>query len=211
MWRLRIVRAAALAAFLMAAPSLVGAQDFGVAESAETIDAGTFKVRVNPMFLFGRDGQGDEVGAALRLGYGVTDRFDIEGGAAIYDDFTFFGADAEYWLVQDAAGNNAFDLSVIAGFHLGNGGDFNLDTRGFDLTFLASKRTSERLEIYGALDFAFESIREEGFDHSYTPVHLVPGLEYRVADDVDLLGEIGLGLNDEARHYVTLGLAFYFE
>src|SRR5690606_19132963 len=128
-----------------------------------------------------------------RLGYGVTDRFDLEGGVALYDGFTFVGADAEFWLVQDAAGTNLFDMSVIAGFHFGNG-DTTLDTRAFDLAFLVSKRVDERLELYGGLDIAFESIRNPGIDYSYTPVHLVPGIEYRVAEDVDLVGEIGLGL-----------------
>ncbi len=210
MCRLTFARAVVLAALVTGwLPLSASAQDFGIVESAETIDRGVLKLRANPMFLFGKEAQGDEAGLAVRLGYGVTDRFDIEGGAAFYGDFTFVGADAEYWLVQDSAGRNALDVSVIAGFHLGNG-DNTPDTRGFDLTFLASKRVEERVDLYAGLDFAFESLRGVGADHSFTPIHLVPGIEYRVARDIDLIGEIGLGLNDEARHYFSAGLAVYF-
>jgi len=210
MCRSHFVRAAVLAALVVACvPVPAVSQDFGIVESAETIDRGVLKLRANPMFLFGKNGQGDEAGLALRLGYGATDRFDIEGGLAFYSDFTFVGADAEYWLIQDSAGRNAVDVSVIGGFHLGNG-DQTPDTRGFDLTFLASKRVNEDVDVYGGLDFAFESLRADGTDHSFTPIHLVPGVENRVTQDIDLLGEIGLGQNDEARHYFSAGLAFYF-
>ena len=34
--------------FLLLAPAVARAQDFGVAESAETIDRGTFKFKANP-------------------------------------------------------------------------------------------------------------------------------------------------------------------
>jgi hypothetical protein len=186
-------------------PSLALAQDFGVMESAETIDRGTFKLRLNPLLIFGRDGQDDELGVAAKLGYGLTDRFDLEGAVALYDGVRFFGVDAEYWLVRDAAA----DVSIIGGLHVARG-DNTLNTRGIDLTFLASRHVTDRLELYGALDFAFESITEQGNDESFTPIHLVPGLEYRIAEDVDLVAELGVALNDEAWHYLSGGVAFYF-
>lgn len=205
----RMWRASVLALGLaIGAPWTAGAQDFGLMESAETIDRGTFKLRANPMLIFGKDGQDDEIGVGIQVGYGFTDRFDIEGGVAIYDNFTFIGANGEYWLVRDPDREEAFDISVIGGFHFGNGSDVTPDTRGFDLTFLGSTRVSERLELYGGLDIAFESIAD--IDYSYTPIHLVPGLEYRFADDVDFVAEVGLALNDEARHYLSGGIAFYF-
>lgn len=37
----------------MLVPSAARAQEFGVVESAETIDRGAFKLRVNPMFVLG--------------------------------------------------------------------------------------------------------------------------------------------------------------
>lgn len=208
----RILRTCSLLmALAMAMPAVARAQDFGLLESAETIDRGTFKLRVNPMLVFGREDQGqdDQGGVAALIGYGVTDRFDLEGGVALYDGFTFVGLNGEYWLVRDPARERAFDISAIAGVHLGRGSEA-LDTRGFDLTLLASKRVTERLEVFGGLDIAFESISEANIDESYTPVHLVPGVEYRVAEDLDLVGEVGIALNDEARHYISGGIAYYF-
>jgi hypothetical protein len=187
-------------------PAAAAAQDFGVMESAETIDEGNFKLRVNPMFALGKDGQDDEAGLGIMAGYGFTDRFDVEGGVAVYDGFTFFGANAEYWVAKDGE----VDFSVLGGLHFGRG-DEAFDTRGFDLSFIASKHVSPRLELYGALDFAFESISEDDFDgDGYTPIHLVPGVEYAINDDLDFLAEFGIGLNDEARHYFSAGLAYYF-
>jgi hypothetical protein len=190
-------------------PNIAQAQDFGLMESAETIDRGTFKLRVNPMIVFGKDDQGQDTegGVAAMIGYGVTDRFDLEGGVALYDGFTFVGLNGEYWLMRDPIRETALDLSVIGGIHSGRGSS-TPDTVGFDLSVLASKRLNERLEFYGGLDLAFENVNDS--DESFTPVHIVPGLEYRMADDLDLVGEFGIGLNDEARHYLSVGIAYYF-
>ncbi len=161
------------------------------------------------MFIFGRDGGDDQTGVAATVGYGFTDRFDVEGAAAFYDGVRLLGVNAEYRLLRDPNRAAAFDLSLIGGVHFARG-ENTADTRGFDVTFLGSRRTSERLELYVGLDLAFESITEEGVDFSYTPVHLVPGLEYRLAQDVDFVAEFGLALNDDARHYASAGIAFYF-
>jgi hypothetical protein len=40
-------------------------------------------------------------------------------------------------------------------------------------------------------------------------VHFVPGIEVRITDSLDLVAEAGLALNDDARHYIAGGLAFY--
>jgi hypothetical protein len=40
-------------------------------------------------------------------------------------------------------------------------------------------------------------------------MHFVPGLEVRLAENLDLVAEVGLALNDNARHYIGGGLAFY--
>lgn len=181
------------------------AQEFGLLESAETIDRGAFKLRANPMVIFGKNGGDDHVGGVVTLGYGFTDRFDLEGGVAIYDGVRFLGFNGEYWIARDPA----FDFSVIGGVHWGRA-DGPFDTRGFDLTLLGTRQATERLEIYGALDFAFESATNPGIDRSFTPVHLIPGIEYRLSRDLDLVAEIGIGLNDEASHYLAAGLAIYF-
>lgn len=200
---MRLRSFALMIAALMLVPSIGRAQEFGLMESAETIDRGTFKVRVNPMFVFGKDGADDEAGVAARLGYGFTDRFDLEGGVAVYDGMRFFGFDGEYWLVKDPG----FNFSVIAGAHF-TGGDRIADQRSFDLSFIGSRAIGDRAEFYGGLDFGFKKLSD--IDYSYKTIHLVPGIEYRLARDLDFLGEFGIALNDDSWHYVSAGLAFYF-
>lgn len=46
-------------------------------------------------------------------------------------------------------------------------------------------------------------------DDSFTRLHLVPGIEYRLSDEVDLVGEIGLGINDNSFTYVGAGITYY--
>jgi hypothetical protein len=66
-----------------------------------------------------------------------------------------------------------------------------------------------RGKFYTALDFAFEAFGEDFFHHDFTTAHLVPGIEYAISPDLDFLAEIGLGLNDNSRHYFSAGLSFY--
>jgi len=40
-------------------------------------------------------------------------------------------------------------------------------------------------------------------------MHLVPGIEYRLSDDLDFLAEFGIALNDDSRSYASVGLALY--
>jgi hypothetical protein len=171
-------------------------------ESAETINPGNFKIRANPMLLFGRHGGDSDIGVAALVGYGFTPRFDMEGGVAIYDGVTFFGANAEYWLVKEAP----LDFSIAGGLHR-RVGDKTVDFNGVDLTFLGGGHVSPRLELYAGLDFAFEGL---GVPGDFKTAHLVPGLEYKVNNQIDLLAELGLALNDNGRHYLAGGIAIYF-
>ena len=184
-----------------AVPATARAQDFGIMESAETINRGNFKLRLNPMLVFGKDEEDHEFGFAALLGYGFTRNFDLEGGVAFYDGVTFFGANAELWLLRE----NPFDLSIAGGLH-GRTGDLTEDLTGIDLTFLASGHVTPRLELYGGIDVAFEGI---GNETDFKTVHLVPGIEYKINDSIDFVAEVGLALNDSARHYLSGGLAFY--
>ena len=197
--RLRIVLSALVVSCLL--PAALHAQDFGVMESAETIDRGNFKFKVNPIVVFGGEFGDDEPGVVGMVGYGVTSYFDLEGGVAIYDGVTMFGGNAEVWLVRNAP----VDVSAIGGLHF-HRGDNTPDITGVDLTLLASGHATPRFELYGALDVAFESFDDNG---SFRTVHFVPGVEVRLSEDVDFVAEVGLGINDEARHYISGGLAFY--
>ena len=48
---------------------------------------------------------------------------------------------------------------------------------------------------------------DEGED--FTTVHLVPGIEYAISDDLDFVAEAGFSLNDDGSHYVSVGLSYY--
>lgn len=37
----------------------------------------------------------------------------------------------------------------------------------------------------------------------------VPGIEHKLGKDLDLLAELGLGLNDDSPNYLSFGLAYY--
>ena len=196
----RLASIAAVVAVL--APAAANAQDFGVAESAETINTGNFKLSVNPMFVFPDVGD-NEIGVGLRFGYGFTPRFDMEAKAAFYDGLSFFGGDFEYWLVK----NRAWDVSGGAGIHFARGDAF-ADSTGIDLTLIASRHIARRLEFYGALDIALEQVDDDQGE-DFNTVHLVPGIEYAINDDLDFVAEAGFSLNDDGSHYVTVGLSYY--
>ena len=193
-----VVGSLALALLL---PVSAAAQDFGVMNSAETINKGNFKLMANPLVVFGKDGGDDEVGVAIAGGYGFTDRVDAEAKVAFFDDLTFIGGDVEVWLVK----HQPVDVSVIGGFHAGRSDGFN--TKAFDITFLGSGHVTPKLELYGGLDIAHNDI--DDVDDSFTTVHLVPGIEYAISQDIDFVAEVGLGLNDDSHHYISGGIAFY--
>lgn len=197
----KIVVMAAAAMFFAAAAAEVSAQDV-LMNSAETINQGNFKLALFPTVLFGRNG-GDSVwGLAGRFGYGLTPRVDIEAKGASFKGLNYFGADIEYWLVQ---GKNA-NVSVALGGHLTNWKE-GPNSSGIDTSLLFSTRPAEHLEIYGGLKLAFDSFKNS--DLNLTLAHLVPGIEYRLSADLDLLAEFGLALTDDSRSYVSVGLALY--
>jgi hypothetical protein len=187
--------------FLFAAAVEVSAQDV-LMNSAETINQGNFKLAVFPTVLLGRNGGDPAWGMAGRIGYGLTPRLDIEAKAGLFKGLTYLGADAEYWLLQ---GRNA-NVSVALGAHMTNvnGG---ADSSGLDASLLFSTSPADRLELYGGLKLAFDSLKNS--DQNFTRMHLVPGLEYRLSSDLDLLAEFGIALNDNSRSYASVGLALY--
>jgi hypothetical protein len=171
-------------------------------ESAETIDKGNFKLRVNPILIFG---DGDrEPGIAGGAGYGFTDSFDAEIKLAFYDGVTVIGGDVEFWLVKDP---HPVDLSVSAGFHFSNS-DFS-DQTGIDATVIASHGVTPKLDIYAALDLAFNRYKDAFPDRNYTQAHLVPGVEYKIHPNLDLVAEVGIALNNNGNHYISGGIAYY--
>ena len=185
------------------------AQYVGVLQSAETNDLGTFKLMAAPIMVFGKDGGDNTFGLAARAGYGFTDRFDAEAKLGLFDGGTYVGADGEFWMMKGQEPNKGMDFSLAGGIHFVFGEFY--DVMGFDVTPLLSGHLSPALELCGALDISFESISDapEGADDSYTSLHLVPGFEYRLSDEFDLVGEIGIAINDESSTYAGIGIAYY--
>ena len=110
-----------VSALLACTPAVAPAQDFGVLESAETINKGNFKIRGNPMSLFGKDADAT-TGIALAAGYGFTPRFDAEGNLAIYDGVTIFGGSSQFivtWLIKTTGSPMAPAYYVMFGVALG--------------------------------------------------------------------------------------------
>jgi hypothetical protein len=195
---------AALALGLLGAAS-AGAQDFGVMESAETIQRGNFKLAGYPVLVLGEGEADNTVGVVVRGGYGFTDRLDAEIGAAFYDGVTYLGANAEYWLLRAAPGSSALNLSLKGGVHLAQrDGD---DATGLDVAALTSFRLTPRAELLAALDYT-HTLLDQPLDDDGS-LYLVPGLEYGISRNLDFLAEVGLGLDDDAPNYLSAGLAFY--
>ena len=182
-------------------PGSAHAQNF-LMNSAETINEGNFKIAAFPTVLLGEDGAENEWGVATRAGYGFTDSFDVEAKLAFFDGFKIYGADAELWVVKGKT-----DVSVSLGAHKT---DFegDLDSTAIDTALLVSHPIASRLEIYGGLSLSFESV-DDVDDSSFTRAYLVPGIEYKLGDDLDLVAEVGLGINDDSPNYVSAGLALY--
>jgi hypothetical protein len=196
-----IVVILAATVFLVTAVTELSAQDV-LMNSAETINQGNIKLALFPTILLGKNG-GDSVwGLAGRAGYGLTPSFDIEAKGATFKDLNYFGIEAEYWLVHGEYAN----VSVALGAHLTDYKE-GADSSGIDTSLLFSTRPAKRLELYGGLKLAFDSVKNA--DQKYTLAHLVPGLEYSLGPDLDFLAEFGIALNDNSRSYASVGLALY--
>jgi hypothetical protein len=188
------------------------AQNFGVLQSAETMDRGVYKLMIAPILTLDKDDVGGEFGVAARGGYGFTERFDAEAKLGFFENSTYIGADGEYWIMKGKEKDAGLDFSLTGGVHWAFGKKGSPDSMGFDLTPLLSGHVAESVELCGALDASFNKISDapEGVDDTFTSVHLVPGIEYRLTETTDLVGEVGIGLNDNSYTYVGAGVAFYF-
>ena len=182
--------------------SPAAAQNF-LMNSAETINEGNFKLAAFPTVFTGDDEGGSEWGLATRLGYGFTDRFDVEAKLAFFDGLKMYGGDAEYWLVRGKT-----DVSLSAGLHFSDFEGEGADSKALDLAAIASRNVGGRLELYLGGSLSFESL-DDVDDSSFERFYVVPGLEYKLGEDLDLLAEIGIGLTDESRTYLSFGLAYY--
>ena len=189
---------------IFASVSIIPASYQGVLmNSAETINPGNFKLTVFPTMIIGKNGGDNIWGVAGKGGLGLTRSVDIEVKGAIFKNFTYFGVDLEYWFYR---GRN-LNASFAVGWHM-------IDTKigsnssGIDTAVMVSTKPSKKLELYGGLKLSFDEIKNTG--QQIDLIHVIPGLEYRVAKDIDFLAEFGIALNGESRNYLSFGFAYYF-
>jgi hypothetical protein len=193
------VAIAALSFIALAVPAR--AQNFQNG-SAETIWQGNVRLTASPAQMFGSQGGLDPAGVAFRLGYGITDRFDVEAKSGFFDGVSVVGADSHVNLL----GGSTL-LSVSVGGHRAFITDA-LDSNALDLAVQLGQRLGGRLEIYGGPAFSYESISGAP-DSGFTRWYVVPGLKLGVADRLDLLVEGGIGFNENSPDFITAGLALH--
>jgi len=207
----RIVRLISVAVFGLGLTLTAIAQPLGVLQSAETMDRGAIKLMVAPIMTFGKDGGDDKIGVTARAGYGFIDRLDLEAKLGFFDGATVVGVDGEYWIFRGSSENSGVDFSLTGGIHWKFGSNNSYDVFGIEVIPQISGNLTKNLELCGAFSASFESIQDlpAGYDDSYTTLHLVPGIEYRLSKSLDLVGEFGLALNNDSFNYIGAGLAYY--
>lgn len=194
----------------LAWPAAAAAVDFGVMETADPIGRGDWKFIAYPLVIRAYPSQEQRNGVNVGFGYGASEHWDVELQFANYDDESLVGADVEFILRN----GDHFDASISAAAHFGETDFGNLT--GFGSTAIASYTLPGTwLTLNGALDFSvdrydFTRSGQARFGTRSDELHLVPGLQLRVSRRVDLLGEVGIGISDDARDYAALGLSFYF-
>jgi hypothetical protein len=185
------------------------ALDFGVMESATPIEANALKLTGYPIAIRNNDRAGDDGGFVFGAGYGLFHGFDVEGTIARYDNATAYGSDVEWqpWRNEYVA------VSFGGGGHFIDVEGGNGDVRGLDTTGMLTWLATPRLELNGAIDISVEDVdvpagRLE--DDRYETIYFAPGVTFRLLHDLELIGEVGLGLNNAARDYAGAGVSWYF-
>jgi len=196
-----ILAAAGLSLAVCAVPA--HAQNF-LQGSPDTIWYGNVRLEGAPAQMFGREGGPDRTGAALRLGYGVTDNFDLEAKSGLFDGVTLLGGDGHVRLYDRRNTRATFTFGGHHAFVRDA-----LDSTALDLAASVGQRLSSRLQVYAGAACSLERLNNlpEGSDRTFSRWYAVPGLRVGVADRLDLLVEGGVGLNDNSPHYITAGFA----
>lgn len=198
MRKLTISAGVALSIAILISPAQ--AQDFQNG-SPETIRPGNLRFTGSPVWMFGTDGGPDRTGGAFRLGYGITDAFDLEAKTAFFTGTSLVGGDAHYRLLTGPT-----SIALSAGGHkaiVRNG----LDSAALDLAMQLDREVRPRLRIYGGPAFSYENL--EGDEGGFHRWYVVPGVKWGFADRFDLLLEGGVGLNDNSPSYFTVGFAVH--
>lgn len=203
---------AVLAGLALSGPAW--AADFGVMETAESIEPRAFKLEGFPM-LSDRPSGNEEGGFAVGLGYGLPFGLDIEGQVARDDVATYYGSDVEW----NAWTFNRMKVSLGSGVHtidIDRGGTAS----GADATAIFTWTPVRRLDLNAALDASYEDVNAGSTfepdlpgrwrsDNQYETYYFAPGIEYSLLRDLDLVAEVGIGLNGASDDYAGAGLSWY--
>ncbi len=195
----KLLSSAGVALFVAILVAPAQAQNFQNG-SAETIWQGNLRLTGSPVWLFGKDGGPDRTGGAFRLGYGLTDAFDVEAKTGLFHGFTLIGGDAHYRFLTGQT-----SMAFTAGGHQALVRNAP-DSTALDLAAQVSRRVRPRLEIYGGPAFSYETVHGVA-DSGFTRWYAVPGVRWGLANRLDLLVEGGVGLNHNSPSYVTVGIA----
>jgi hypothetical protein len=172
-----------------------------IMNSAETINEHNFKLSAFPTIIFGEGGAANEWGGFARVGYGFTPSFDVEAKFAFFDGLKLYGADAEFWITKHKP-----DVSISVGVHRKDR-DGSRDSTSLDGALLVSGHIENKLELYAGLNVGRESVSDTNRD--FTTLYVVPGIEYKISDELDFVSEFGVGLTDESPNYFSFGVALY--
>jgi hypothetical protein len=187
------------------------AVDFGVMEAADTVEPRDFKFIAYPLAVRNSPRHAQNSGIAVGLGYGIIPNLDIEGQMATYDDITYYGGDAEYTFLN----RYNVEASVSSGARFAHS-DFGTQ-RSLDLTHIATYTlpADPRFKFNGALDLAYNDpdsrySQTVGIGDRYVTAYFAPGAQMRITRNVDVIGELGFGLNGHSDDYAGAGLSYYF-
>jgi hypothetical protein len=192
------------------------AADFAMMETAERIREGTFKLSGFPVVIDRGNADDDaEAGFAVGLGYGLPYDLDVEAQVAAYEDGTYLGTDLEW----NAWRANRMSLSIGGGAH---GADLEKSgyAAGVDGTLILSYNPIERFALSAALDASYDDVNDRDgnapadarfpTNGQYETYYAVPGASYLLTENVDLLLEVGFGLNGNSDDYAAAGASWYF-
>jgi hypothetical protein len=199
----RSLRLLALVSLFFAALTVPARAQSFIMHTADTISPGDLRFTAFPVGLFSRSGGPDRWGGAGLLGYGITDRVDIEGQGAVFDGFSLVGLNTNVWVFRGDV-----DLSGRVGVHkaLVTGAP---NSTAVDLSTTMGGRVSPSLRVSGGVTVSFESLDDVRRSTNFHRVYAVPGVEYRINRNLDFIAEFGAGLNHDSPHYLTAGFAVY--
>ena len=198
-----LIGVAAVSLAVSAAPAR--AQNF-LNGSAETIRDRYFRLTAAPVQMFGRDAAPDRAGGAFRLGYGITDAFDVEAKSAFFDGVTLIGGDGQFRGLQRQR-------------RAGLAPDWRPPGRDVERARLDGARPRRGAQHVGRPPLS-RSTPEPSFllrvrerartSNDFTRVHVVPGARFGLGRRVDSCrSRRGIGLNHNSPHYLTAGLALH--